>query len=54
MKIEEEVQTGIAQVVADVPVGSADTVYDLVGRKVNPSSLRPGIYIMNGKKFILK
>ena len=54
MKIEEEVQTGIAQVVADVPVGSADTVYDLMGRKVNPSSLRPGIYIMNGKKFILK
>ncbi|MCI6073913.1 MAG: hypothetical protein MR712_00825 [Bacteroidales bacterium] len=28
-----------------------DAVYDLMGRKMNPHSLKPGIYIRNGKKF---
>ena len=32
---------------------TADTVYDLQGRRVS-NSLRPGIYIRNGKKFVVK
>lgn len=28
-----------------------DGIYDLMGRKMNPRSLKPGIYIRNGKKF---
>ena len=29
-------------------------VYDLNGRKVNENNLKPGIYVKNGKKFIVK
>ena len=48
---QTEVSTGIAEVKAD---NSADgPVYDLQGRRV--STLRPnGVYIRNGKKFIVK
>ena len=30
------------------------SVYDLNGRKVNENNLKPGIYVKNGKKFIIK
>lgn len=33
---------------------SSGAVYDLSGRRVNSSQLRPGIYIRNGKKFVVK
>ena len=29
-------------------------VYDLNGRKVNENNLKPGIYVKNGNKFIVK
>ena len=29
-------------------------VYDINGRKVNENNLKPGIYVKNGKKFIVK
>ena len=29
-------------------------VYDLNGRKVNENSLKPGMYVKNGKKFVIK
>ena len=29
-------------------------VYDMNGRKVNENSLKPGIYVKNGKKFVVK
>ena len=29
-------------------------VYDLNGRKVNENSLKPGIYVKNGRKFVIK
>ena len=54
MKIEEEVQTGIAHVAADAPEGTDTRLYDLMGRRVNPAALRPGIYIRDGKKIVLK
>jgi len=28
--------------------------YDLMGRRVNPDNLTPGIYIKNGQKFMVK
>ena len=30
------------------------SVYDINGRKVNENSLKPGMYIKNGKKFVVK
>ena len=32
----------------------ATDIYDLRGRKVNPSHLRPGIYIKNGRKVVIR
>ena len=31
-----------------------DKVYDLSGRLVNPDHLRPGIYIVGGKKVVIR
>jgi hypothetical protein len=31
-----------------------NSVYDLNGRKVNEKSLKPGLYIKNGKKVVIK
>lgn len=30
-----------------------DVIYDLTGRRVNPQNIAPGIYIRNGKKYII-
>jgi hypothetical protein len=31
-----------------------DAIYDLQGRKISTASLRRGIYVSNGRKFIVK
>ena len=48
---EEEETTGISQLQI---TNDKLHVYDLNGRKVNENSLKPGIYVKNGKKFIVK
>ena len=49
--IGEEETTGIT----NTQHLSPDTqIYDLNGRKVNENSLKPGLYVRNGKKFIIK
>ncbi len=41
--------------VANIQLTSPNTqTYDLNGRKVNENSLKPGIYVKNGKKFVVK
>lgn len=51
---EEVSTTGIAPV-RIVPSASAeDAVYTLQGIRVNPQTLQPGIYIRNGRKFVVK
>lgn len=51
---EEVPTTGIAPI-RIVPSGSADdAVYTLQGVRVNPQTLRSGIYIRNGRKFVVK
>jgi len=46
--------TGIEELsVTDLQQGDGYT-YDLMGRRVNPDNLTPGIYICNGKKFAVK
>ena len=41
--------------VANIQHQSANTqLYDLNGRKVNENNLKPGIYVKNGKKFVVK
>ena len=47
---EEEV-TGISQMQME---NRQSSVYDMNGRKVNENSLKPGMYIKNGRKFVVK
>ena len=48
---EEEVTTGVRQLQF---TNDELPVYDLNGRKVNENSLKPGVYVKNGKKFVVK
>ena len=48
----KEASSGIKEVRRDVRPADA-YVYALDGRRVDPRSLRPGIYIQNGRKFIV-
>ena len=48
---EEEMTTGVHQLQI---TNDELPVYDLNGRKVNENSLKPGLYIKNGKKFVVK
>ena len=51
IKVVGEEATGIANIQHKSP----DTqIYDLNGRRVNENSLKPGIYVKNGKKFVIK
>ena len=43
--------TGIHAITAD---GKSGNIYDLQGRKVTDSQLSRGIYIMNGRKYVVK
>lgn len=49
----DEEETGIEFVETDGTDMGNKTIYDLSGRKVS-NTMRPGIYILNGKKFIVK
>lgn len=54
-KFEVDDPTGIKNVVVNGETLNARTgIYDLQGRKVSESSLAKGIYIINGKKVVLK
>ena len=48
---EEKMTTGIRQLQI---TNDELPVYDLNGRKVNENNLKPGIYVKNGKKVIIK
>ena len=48
-----ETPTGISTV-RYTPVIDDDIIYDLNGRRVNESTLRPGIYIKNRKKIVIR
>ena len=48
---EEETTTGIRQLQI---TNDELPVYDLNGRQVNENNLKPGIYVKNGKKFVVK
>ena len=48
---EESETTGISELQR---TNSQLYIYDLNGRKVNENSLKPGMYIKNGKKFVIK
>ena len=48
---EEDVTTGIKELQM---TNDKLPVYDLNGRKVNENSLKPGIYVKNRKKFVVK
>ena len=46
--------TGISQVVAAEEVFGNGAVYNLSGQRVDGKNLAPGIYVRNGKKFMVK
>jgi hypothetical protein len=47
--------TGIRNISADTKTNKADgTIYTLTGTKANAKTLRPGIYIKNGQKVVIK
>lgn len=45
--------TGIENITPTAPIKTDNTVYDLTGRKMSDST-KKGVYIRNGKKFIVK
>ena len=47
--LDEEETTGIANIQHPSP---NTQIFDINGRKVNENSLKPGIYVKNGKKFV--
>ena len=51
VSIEEEDLTGVESLVNDV---ENYTIYNLNGVKVNKDNLQKGIYIVNGKKYVVK
>ena len=51
--IADNEETGIKEVRAAVNDGTAE-VYDLQGRRMNAATLKKGIYIVNGKKTVVK
>ena len=49
--LDEEETTGIA----NIQHASPNTqIFDLNGRKVNENNLKPGMYVKNGRKFVVK
>lgn len=46
--------TGIAELKISNPMLSNTTIYDIYGRRVSSTQLRRGIYIIQGKKFIVR
>ena len=51
IRVVGEETTGIANIQHTSP---NTQIYDLNGRKVNENNLKPGMYVKNGKKFIVK
>ena len=49
--LDDEETTGIDELRT---ANSNSSVYDINGRKVNENSLKPGMYIKNGRKFVVK
>jgi hypothetical protein len=49
--LDDEKTTGIDELRT---ASSNSSVYDINGRKVNENSLKPGMYIKNGRKFVVK
>ena len=47
----EDEATGISQMQME---NRQSSVYDINGRKINENSLKPGMYVKNGKKFVVK
>lgn len=45
---------GVEHVVVNVPSANADAVYSLQGVRMNSKNLPSGIYVTNGKKFVVK
>ena len=50
--VSREDYTGIRNINADKKAD--DTIYTLTGTRANSKNLRPGIYIQNGKKKVIK
>ena len=56
LKIVEEEATGLSEIQASELMGqpASTTIYDLSGRQVDNGRLKSGVYIMNGRKVLVK
>ena len=54
LKAGEVIASALPTTAADKVAPADNTIYNLQGQVVSPSALRPGIYIQNGKKFIVR
>ena len=54
LALEKEAYTGINSISNDDATTSAKGTYTLMGTKVEAKTLKPGIYIQNGKKVVIK
>ena len=53
LTVEDHESTGINSIAQSMSNPSSSGLFDLQGRKVNDTN-RPGIYIRNGQKIIIK
>ena len=51
---KKNTSTGVEHVVVNVPSAKSDAVYSLQGVRMNSKNLPAGIYVKNGKKFVVK
>lgn len=49
-----KIPSGIGEISSETINGNNGLMYDLQGRAVNPENARPGIYIRDGKKILVK
>ena len=54
LTISNSVATGIVSQPVPVVNGNADTIYTLSGARLHGKPFKPGIYVMNGKKVVVK
>jgi hypothetical protein len=52
---EEDIVDGTAIILQDKkPACTKQAVYDLFGRKIAKKQISPGLYIINGKKYVIQ
>lgn len=46
--------TGIGEIITEETINQNTAIYDMMGRRVNAGQLKPGVYIINNKKIVIR